>query len=88
MVNYSTGANAMNIQMATQRLGVLERKISRINMAINRPLLRRDRIQLGINATATGRLSVQIAGFVFLVLVASLTFILTALRDSYKFKFG
>jgi hypothetical protein len=90
MVKYSTGANTMNIQMATQRLGVLERKISRINMAINRSLLRRDRIQLGVNATATGKLSVQIAGFVLLAIAASLTlsltFILTALRDSYKLK--
>jgi hypothetical protein len=92
MVKYSTGANTMNIQMATQRLGVLERKILRINMAINRslPSLRRDCIQLGVNATATGKLSVQIAGFVLLAIAASLTlsltFILTALRDSYKLK--
>jgi hypothetical protein len=86
VVKYSTGANTTNIQMVTQRLEVLERRMSRINTAINRSLLRRDRIQLGINATATGKLSVQIAGFVVLVLVASLTFILTALRDSYKLK--
>jgi hypothetical protein len=84
MVKYSTGTNTMNIQMATQRLGVLERKISRINTVMDRSLLRRERIQLGINATATGKHSVQIAGFVLLVLVASLTFILTALRDLYK----
>jgi hypothetical protein len=84
MVKYSTGANTVNIQMATQRLGELERKLSRINTAINRSILRRDRIQLGINATATGKLSVQIAGFILLVLVASLTFILTALHNLYK----
>lgn len=84
MVKYSTGVNTMNIQMATQHLGVLERKISRINMVINRSLLRRERIQLGIDATVTGKRSVWIAGFVLLVLVASLTFILTARRDLYK----
>jgi hypothetical protein len=84
MVKYSTGANTANIQMAMQRLGVIERKISRINTAINASLLRRDRIQLGINAAATGKLSVQIASFVLLVLVALFAFILTAIRDSYK----
>ena len=84
MVKNSTGANTMNIQITMQRLAVLERKILRINTVINRSLLRRERIQLGINATATGSCSVQIAGFVLLVLAALLTFIMMALCDLYK----
>jgi len=84
MVKCSVETNAMNIQMATQRLGVLESKISRINTVINRSFLRRERIQLGINATMAGERSVQIAPLVLFVLVALLTFILMALRDLHK----
>jgi len=83
MVKCSAKTNAMNIQMAAQCLGVLERKILRINTVINRSPLRQERIQLlvGINATMMGERSVQIVPFLF-VLVALLTFILMPRRDA------
>jgi hypothetical protein len=68
--------------MAMQRLGGLERKILKTNAVINRSLLHRERIQLGVDATMKVEHSVQMADLVLPALVALSAVILATLQAS------
>ncbi len=83
VVEYRAGSNNTNIQETMQRLIVLERKILRINMVINKYLLRQEGISLGRNAAMTGGHLADTVSFVFL-LVISLSFIVMAVHDLGK----
>jgi len=83
VVEYRAGSNNTNIQETMQRLIVLERKILRINMVINKYLLRQEGISLGRNAAMTGGHLADTVSFVFL-LVISLSFVVMAVHDLGK----
>ena len=83
VVEYRAGSNNTNIQETMQRLIVLERKILRINMVINKYLLRQEGISLGRNAAMTGGHLADTFSFVFL-LVISLSFVVMAVHDLGK----
>ncbi len=83
VVEYRARSNNTNIQETMQRLIVLERKILRINMVINKYLLRQEGISLGRNAAMTGGHLADTVSFVFL-LVISLSFVVMAVHDLGK----
>lgn len=83
VVEYRAGSNNTNIQETMQRLIVLERKILKTNMVINKYILRQEGRPLGRNATMTGQYLVDIVSFV-LVLVISLSFVVMAVHDLSK----
>jgi hypothetical protein len=61
-----------DVQVATQRLRVLEKRVSRIHAVISRTLLRREHIRLSLDAVAT-------AGCAFLMFVILLACIFVVL---------
>lgn len=65
------------------RLIVLERKILRINMAMNKHLLRRGGAQLDRSVAKAGDGLAHAVSFV-LILAVSLPFVAMAVRDLYK----
>ena len=80
VVKYRTGSNNTDIQETKQRLLVLERKILRTNMVINKYRLHQEGIPLGWNVVITGKNLVETVSFV-IVLVVSLTFVVMAVQD-------
>jgi hypothetical protein len=69
-----------DVQVAMQRLRVLEKRVSRIHAVISRTLLRRERIRLmSLDAVATGERSVSAAGCAFLMFVILLACIFVVL---------
>jgi hypothetical protein len=68
-----------DVQVAMQRLRVLEKQVSRIHAVISRTLLRRERIRLSLDAVATGERSVSAAGCAFLMFVILLACIFVVL---------
>ena len=83
IVEYKAGFNNTNIQETMQRLIVIERKILRINMAINKYLPHQGSGSLGRNTTITGGHLVETASF-GLMLVISLTFVAMTVHDFGK----
>jgi hypothetical protein len=80
IVEYRAGFNNTNIQETMQRLIVMERKILRINMAMNKYLLGQEDRSLGRNTAMT---RVETASF-GLMLVISLSFVAMAVHDFGK----
>jgi hypothetical protein len=80
IVEYRAGFNNTNIQETMQRLIVMERKILRINMAMNKYLLGQEDRSLGRNTTMT---RVETASF-GLMLVISLSFVAMAVHNFGK----
>ena len=70
-----------DVQVAMQRLTVLEKQVSRIHVVISRSLLRRERIRLGLNAVATGERSVGVIGCGFVIFMILLAWAVAAVRD-------
>jgi hypothetical protein len=70
MTKCRTEVLGRHIQITTQRLGELERKILKTDALIDIALLHRERIQFGVDATARGKHSVEKPDFVLLALVA------------------
>ena len=72
-----------NIQVAMQRLMVLEKKVSRIHDVVSRSrsILHRERIGLGLNAVATGERSVSVAGCAFVIFMILLALAVVAVCD-------
>ncbi len=73
----------MSIQEATHRLIVLERKILRINMAMNGYLMCRGGDQLDGNMVKAGGGLAHTVSFV-LMLTVTLLFVAMAIHDLYK----
>jgi hypothetical protein len=73
----------MNIQETLQRLIVMERKILKINMVINKYLLPQEDRQPGRNTTITGGHLVETASL-GLMFVISLCFVAMAVHDFGK----
>jgi hypothetical protein len=82
MAECKAGWNNTNIQEATQRLIILERKILRTNAVINRYLLHQEGRPLGRNTAMTGNLA-EIVGVVLMVVI-SLCFVAMAVHDLAK----
>ncbi len=82
VVEYRARSNSTNIQEITQHLVILERKIIRTNMAINKYILWQEGI-LGRNAAITGVHLVDTISYI-LVLMISLSFAVMAIHDFGK----
>ena len=80
IVEYRAGFNNTNIQETMQRLIILERKILRINMAMNKYLLGQEDRSFGRN---TAMMRVKTASF-SLMLVITLSFVAMAVHDFGK----
>jgi hypothetical protein len=80
IVEYKAGFNNTNIQETMQRLIVIERKILRINMAMNKYLLSQKDRSLGRNTAMTGVETANLG----LMIVISLSFIVMAVHDFGK----
>ena len=83
IVEYKAGFNDTNIQETMQRLVIIERKILRINMVINKYLPCQEGGSLGRNATMTGGQLVETASL-GLMLMISLIFFAMAVQDFGK----
>ena len=83
IVEYKAGFNNANIQETMQRLMVMERKILKINMVINRYLLPQEGRPLGRNTTITGGHLVETASL-GLMLVIALSFVAMAVHEFGK----
>lgn len=72
-----------DVQVAMQRLRVLEKRVSRIHAVISRTLLRQERILLSLGAIATGERSVSAAGCAFVMFVILLAWAVAAVREKH-----
>ena len=83
IVEYKAGFNNTNIQETMQRMIIMERKILRINMVINKYLPCQEGRPLGRNTAMTKGHLVETASL-GLMLVISLTFVGMAIHDFGK----
>ena len=83
MVEYKAGWNNTNIQETMQRLIVAERKISKINVAMNKYLLRQEDRSLSRSTAMIREHRVETVSFI-LMLVISLCFIAMAVYNLCK----